>query len=255
MNPLRPGNGPFDPGPMDPARFQELVDIKERQAAPAPAPVVPDPIRLPVRSSDLALELLEEAKERRLGGGEILVLFEEAALHDVGRIAHQLRLERAPADTVTYIIDRNVTYTNLCYADCKFCAFNRHQGDDDAYLLDLDTILDKCRTVVDAGRGVECKNRNYFNHGEWGEPGTDEVPLEVTAQVHWSMRVTGLPRWDVAVLLGGNRLGIYHLEYDEELAQQLWLKLAEAFELQDTLLGRVMEQAERRGGGGGWHRV
>ena len=138
---------------MDPARFQELVDIKERQAAPAPAPVAPDPIRLPVRSSDLALELLEEAKERRLGGGEILVLFEEAALHDVGRIAHHLRLERAPADTVTYIIDRNVTYTNLCYADCKFCAFNRHQGDDDAYLLDLDTILDKCRTVVDAGGG------------------------------------------------------------------------------------------------------
>ena len=140
---------------MDPARFRELVDIKEQRAAAAsaPAPVAPDPIRLPSRSSNLALELLEEARERRLGGGEILVLFEEAALHDVGRIAHHLRLERAPADMVTYIIDRNVTYTNLCYADCKFCAFNRHQEDDDAYLLDLDTILEKCRTVVEAGGG------------------------------------------------------------------------------------------------------
>ena len=140
---------------MDPARFRELVDIKEQRAAAAsaPAPVAPDPIRLPSRSSNLALELLEEARERRLGGGEILVLFEEAALHDVGRIAHHLRLERAPADTVTYIIDRNVTYTNLCYTDCKFCAFNRHQEDDDAYLLDLDTILEKCRTVVEAGGG------------------------------------------------------------------------------------------------------
>jgi cyclic dehypoxanthinyl futalosine synthase len=52
---------------------------------------------------------------------------------------------------VTYIIDRNVTYTNLCYADCGFCAFNRHQGDGDEYLLSLDEILQKCRTVEAAG--------------------------------------------------------------------------------------------------------
>jgi len=49
------------------------------------------------------------------------------------------------------IIDRNVTYTNLCYADCGFCAFNRHQGDGDEYLLSLDEILAKCATVVAAG--------------------------------------------------------------------------------------------------------
>ena len=137
---------------MDPARFRELVELKERQATVAPPPTVEiEPIRLPPETSPLARDLLDEALERRLGGGELLVLFEEATLHDVGRTAHHLRLERAPADTVTYIIDRNVTYTNLCYADCKFCAFNRHQGDDDAYLLDLETILDKCRTVVEAG--------------------------------------------------------------------------------------------------------
>lgn len=69
--------------------------------------------------------------------------------------------------------------------------------------------------------GVEIKNRNHFNKDAWGEPGSDEVPHEVAAQSHWCMFVTGLRRWDVAVLLGGNRLGIYTLEYDEELATSL----------------------------------
>jgi len=149
---VRPGNDHLDHGPMDPERFRELVELKEKgTASREPAPVFLEPIRLPSSSSALALELLDEALDRRLSGGELLILFEEATLHDVGRTAHRLRLERADADVVTYIIDRNVTYTNLCYADCKFCAFNRHLDDDDAYLLDLETIIDKCRTVVEAG--------------------------------------------------------------------------------------------------------
>ena len=80
------------------------------------------------------------------------------------------------------------------------------------------------RLVIGADRGVEVKNRNYFNWKEWGEPGTDQVPIEIAAQVHWSMSVTKLPRWDVAVLLGGNRLGIYHLEFDADIAKDLVAK-------------------------------
>jgi putative phage-type endonuclease len=79
--------------------------------------------------------------------------------------------------------------------------------------------------VTGANRGVEVKNRNYFNWKEWGEPGTDEVPIEVVAQVQTSMDIVGLPLWDVAVLLGGNRLGIYHLEYDAEVAADLRQKV------------------------------
>ena len=152
---MRPqhGNGSENGlGPMDPVRFQELVELKEKELAGQPEfkPQV-DPFRVPAESSDFARELLDEALERRLSGGELLVLFEEASLHDVGRTAYLLRLRRANAHLVTYIIDRNVTYTNLCYADCGFCAFNRHQGDGDDYLLSLDQINQKCRTVVEAG--------------------------------------------------------------------------------------------------------
>lgn len=107
----------------------------------------------------------------------------------------------------------------------------------DAYAERMGVELERCDTVVDkdadwrfctpdrlvlgSDRGVEVKNRGYFNWKEWGEPGTDEVPIEVAAQVHTQMDIMGMPRWDVAVLLGGNRLGIYHLEFDAGLAGDL----------------------------------
>lgn len=102
-------------------------------------------------SSPEALALLAEARERRLTGGEILLLFEEAALHDLGRAAHELRLRRADPELVTYVVDRNVTYTNLCYVDCLFCAFNRHDGDADVVVLSREEIHAKVRSVVEAG--------------------------------------------------------------------------------------------------------
>ncbi|HBT78944.1 MAG: dehypoxanthine futalosine cyclase [Selenomonas sp.] len=54
-------------------------------------------------------------------------------------------------NTVTFIVDRNINYTNVCVNECKFCAFFRRQGHKDAYLLDYDTILQKVQETVDAG--------------------------------------------------------------------------------------------------------
>ncbi len=125
-------------------------DIPSRPA-PRPAPPASVPEAAPRVSSDTALAVLEEARRRRLTGGEILVLLEEAALPDLMRTAHALRLERCDPDVVTYVVDRNVTYTNVCYVDCKFCAFYRHKKDTDAYLLSLDEIRAKVRSVFAAG--------------------------------------------------------------------------------------------------------
>jgi cyclic dehypoxanthinyl futalosine synthase len=145
-------SNPRDLSPMDPVEHERRVQLKRASLAEkSPVKAVVDPHRVPVESTSFALELLEESLSRRLTGGEVLVLFEEAGLHDLGRIAHKLRMKRVDAEHVTYIIDRNVTYTNLCYADCSFCAFNRHQGDGDEYLLSLPEIVEKCRTVHEAG--------------------------------------------------------------------------------------------------------
>jgi cyclic dehypoxanthinyl futalosine synthase len=106
---------------------------------------------IPDRSSPAAREVLDEALDRRLTGGELLLLFEDAALHDLGRTATALRRQRSDPEVVTYVVDRNVTYTNLCYVDCEFCAFNRHKDDQDAYWLTLEEVRDKVRSVFAAG--------------------------------------------------------------------------------------------------------
>ena len=148
-------NSPFDGsghGPMELQRYNELLQEKLDNQGPESSEILePDSYKVPVVSSEFSVQLLSEALQRRLTGGELLVLFEEASLLDVGRTAHQLRLKRANPSQVTYIIDRNVTYTNVCYVDCGFCAFNRHQGDGDDYMLSQEEILEKCRSVIEAG--------------------------------------------------------------------------------------------------------
>ena len=61
-------------------------------------------------------------------------------LLELGARAHALRLEKAPADVVSYIVDRNINYTNLCVTDCRFCAFYRRPKDDEAYVLPFEEI-------------------------------------------------------------------------------------------------------------------
>jgi putative phage-type endonuclease len=74
---------------------------------------------------------------------------------------------------------------------------------------------------VDPGRGLECKNRGAYNVDAWGNPGSDEVPDEVAIQCHTNMEVTKLPRWDAAVLVGGNNWQSFVLEYDKEIAEAI----------------------------------
>jgi predicted phage-related endonuclease len=75
--------------------------------------------------------------------------------------------------------------------------------------------------LADPKYGLECKNRGSYNQNAWGEPGSDDVPGEVAIQCHASMEVTGLKRWDAAVLLNGNRWQSYVLEYDEVVAESM----------------------------------
>jgi cyclic dehypoxanthinyl futalosine synthase len=71
---------------------------------------------------------------------EWLEVLRTTPLLDLGARAHALRLQRAPSDVVSYIVDRNINYTNLCVTDCKFCAFYRRPKDVEAYVLDFEEI-------------------------------------------------------------------------------------------------------------------
>jgi cyclic dehypoxanthinyl futalosine synthase len=71
---------------------------------------------------------------------ELLELYERASLTELGALADAERRKRHPDDIVTFIIDRNINYTNVCVADCKFCAFYRRPKHAEGYVLSFEEI-------------------------------------------------------------------------------------------------------------------
>src|SRR5256886_9064901 len=69
-----------------------------------------------------------------------LDLYEKAPLLELGRLADARRWQLHPENVVTYIIDRNINYTNVCVADCKFCAFYRRPKHTEGYVLSFEEI-------------------------------------------------------------------------------------------------------------------
>jgi cyclic dehypoxanthinyl futalosine synthase len=90
----------------------------------------------------------------RVDAGEALELYLHAPTHVLGHLADQIRLRRHPDGTVTYIIDRNVNYTNVCVAKCNFCAFYRDVGSAEGYVLGFDEIFRKIDETIEVG-GVQ----------------------------------------------------------------------------------------------------
>ena len=87
----------------------------------------------------------------RLTLNQALQLYHEAPLHDLGRWSSAM-CERIHGSRLrTYVIDRNINYTNVCSAHCTFCAFKRDLGNVDAYTLTTQQLHDKVRQLVEIG--------------------------------------------------------------------------------------------------------
>src|SRR3989442_15690140 len=81
---------------------------------------------------------------------DFLELYERASLLELGALADATRWRLHPENVVTYIIDRNINYTNVCVADCKFCAFYRRPKHLEGYLLSYEEIgrkIDELRAI------------------------------------------------------------------------------------------------------------
>ncbi len=88
---------------------------------------------------------------QRISENEALFLLREADLLTVGRLADFVRRRKHPDNVVTFVVDRNVNYTNVCVAGCKFCAFQTKVNAPDAYILNFDEIYAKIQELVDWG--------------------------------------------------------------------------------------------------------
>ena len=86
----------------------------------------------------------------RISPEEALRLFEED-LSTLGFLANEIRKRHHPENIATFVIDRNVNYTNVCVAGCKFCAFQRKVGSPEGYVLSKEEILKKVQELVDWG--------------------------------------------------------------------------------------------------------
>jgi cyclic dehypoxanthinyl futalosine synthase len=82
-----------------------------------------------------------------------LEAYHSTPLGELARLADEVRRRKHPDNTVTYIIDRNVNYTNVCVAKCRFCAFYRDVGSAEGYALGFDEIYRKIEETIALGGG------------------------------------------------------------------------------------------------------
>ena len=127
--------------------------------------------KAPAKLPSLDTLLSRASAGERLSAAEGERLIGEAGLFDLGLAADAVRRRKHPAGVVTYIVDRNVNYTNVCTTSCRFCAFYRPVGHPEGYVLSREVLGKKLQEVVDAG-GVQILLQGGLNPDlrlEWYE--------------------------------------------------------------------------------------
>ncbi|CAG0897379.1 unnamed protein product, partial [Cyprideis torosa] len=109
--------------------------------------------------SETLIRLIREAEHfvgriedgQRISDEDYRVLEERASLHDIGYLADLLRNRKHPEKVVTYVIDRNINYTNICISGCRFCAYYVQPGDSAGYVLSFSTLQEKIKETKALG--------------------------------------------------------------------------------------------------------
>ena len=101
---------------------------------------------------ELARQIREKALHgKRLARDEGRWLLTEAPLLELGALAQEARFQRLPERVVTFVIDSNPNYTNVCVTDCQFCAFYRKPGHAEAWTLTVEEVLAKVEAAAARG--------------------------------------------------------------------------------------------------------
>lgn len=131
-------------------------------AADAPAAAPAAGSGAPARADGEVLAALRAAEQRpgRLTEAEALALAglaepDRPGLADLVRIADDLRRDTV-GDEVTYVVNRNLNFTNVCYTGCRFCAFAQRRRDADAFTLSLTEVADRAEQAWQAGATEVC---------------------------------------------------------------------------------------------------
>ncbi|CBG39550.1 dehypoxanthine futalosine cyclase [Helicobacter mustelae] len=88
---------------------------------------------------------------KRASNQEILHLMQNASLRELGVMANEIKIKLHPERITTFIVDRNINYTNICWVDCEFCAFKRRINEDGGYILSFEEIDRKIDELLEIG--------------------------------------------------------------------------------------------------------
>ena len=144
-------------GPLARAVRMRFFDGASATATAIPPLTAPPARRAPGQHAwrrSLDALLADAAGGARLTPDDAMRLYEQAPALDLGAAADARRQALHPEGIVTYIIDRNVNYTNVCVTRCKFCNFYRPPGSKEGYTLSREVLAQKLQETVDLG-GVQ----------------------------------------------------------------------------------------------------
>lgn len=97
-------------------------------------------------------QILNKALQgQRLNLEDTVRLFESDEIEKMGHVANQIMLKHHPEPMTTFVVGRNINYTNVCDVYCRFCAFYRRPGSEEGYVLDDEMILNKIQETIDVG--------------------------------------------------------------------------------------------------------
>lgn len=209
--------------------------------------------------SDLQHVLDRAADGGRISPEEALDLYRCAPLHALGLAADAARRRRfgAAAHIATYLIDRNINYTNVCVTACKFCAFYRAPKHGEGWVRSLDEILTRCREAVALGATqVMLQGGHHPEFGiEWYEQTFSAIKREFPALALHSLgasevvhigRVSGLTHEQVVARLHAAGLDSFAGAGAEILVERPRQAIAPLKESGETWLA-VMEVAHHLG--------
>ena len=91
------------------------------------------------------------AAGERISDQDFLALASHADIYELGTLANTIRKRKHPGNVVSYVIDRNINYTDICTAACKFCAFYKTPEDSSGYLLAKEELRQKIDETLELG--------------------------------------------------------------------------------------------------------
>lgn len=87
----------------------------------------------------------------RIEREEARLLYGQEDFHRLGHLAHMVRMAKNPEPVVTYVVDRNINYSNICVCGCRFCAFYRAPGHAEGYVLGKEELAQKIEETLALG--------------------------------------------------------------------------------------------------------